>query len=519
MRIVKKAPMKLKESIPSNSVKIIELYNKINSEILDTRPSFQRKLVWKKQHKYHFIETILLNFPFPEIYIASAEIDVVGLTSKEIVVDGQQRLTAIVDYIKGINDFENQTKITPFDKLETDDKKSFLNYLVTVKDLKDIDSTIIKNIFQRINNTEYSLNAVEKTNAQYGDGEFAIFCKQVIDADYNPTSDDTDIILIQDVKKRLNEFFCENDIFSSSDKSRMFDFQYIMLIASTFLEGGYYGRSTKVEDYLKEFNSSFPSHQVVLDLLLKSINTISELKLNNKSYWFNKANLFTLIIELSKVDTTKLSLEKFETLLLDLETKNDIYFSAEDDSENTLISEDEKKYFEVARHGSHEKAARIHRGKVVSEIIIASMTKSEPENSLSEEQKRLQILTKQSIAFITIEPTKTGLEKSIMDATSSVREFLKAVGIHDYESQGSGSDYKVKKVATYIYEDGQTKDCEISLYRSNNRGDARIWFSGLNGYASPNDIIAIIFKNHKTYLFNITKFDILKLANNPNPIF
>jgi len=74
--------MKLKESIPSNSVKIIELYNKIDSEILDTSPDFQRKLVWKKQHKYAFIDTILLNYPFPEVYIASSIMDLENLKWK-----------------------------------------------------------------------------------------------------------------------------------------------------------------------------------------------------------------------------------------------------------------------------------------------------------------------------------------------------------------------------------------------------------------------------------------------------
>lgn len=31
-------------------------------------------------------------------------------------------------------------------------------------------------------------------------------------------------------------------------------------------------------------------------------------------------------------------------------------------------------------------------------------------------------------------PTKTGLEKSIMDATASLRDFLRDSGIHDYET-------------------------------------------------------------------------------------
>ncbi|MCP4113537.1 MAG: hypothetical protein GY749_49770 [Desulfobacteraceae bacterium] len=57
----------LESSIPANNEKIIEIYKKVKSGQLDPSPDFQRKLVWKKQHKINFIKTILLNYPFPEI--------------------------------------------------------------------------------------------------------------------------------------------------------------------------------------------------------------------------------------------------------------------------------------------------------------------------------------------------------------------------------------------------------------------------------------------------------------------
>ncbi|HVX26875.1 MAG TPA: DUF262 domain-containing protein, partial [Parafilimonas sp.] len=269
--------MKLKESIPSNSVKIIELYNKITSEILNTRPGFQRKLVWKKQHKFHFIETILLNFPFPEVYIASAEIDIETLTAKEIVVDGQQRLTTIVDYIKGINDFANQKKIPPFEKLLNEEKKDFLNYLVTVKDLKDMNSDIIREIFQRINNTEYSLNAVEKINAEYGDGEFVIFCKQIVDPTFNPLPEDTDVIINSVIKEDLNVFFNSYNIFSDNDKSRMLDVQFIMLVVATILNQTYFSRTTALNKYLEKYNSTFSDSDEILSKLSKAVRIIKQL--------------------------------------------------------------------------------------------------------------------------------------------------------------------------------------------------------------------------------------------------
>ena len=142
----------LLESIPSTNVKIIELYNKIDSGSLIINPDFQRKLVWKKQQKFHFIETILMNFPFPEVYVASADIDVENITASEVVVDGQQRLSTIVDYIQGKGDFRKQTRVKGFVDLTTNEKKVFLNYFVSVRDLKNIDADLVKEIFMRINN-------------------------------------------------------------------------------------------------------------------------------------------------------------------------------------------------------------------------------------------------------------------------------------------------------------------------------------------------------------------------------
>jgi len=489
--------MKLKESIPSNSVKIIELYNKIDSGILDTSPDFQRKLVWKKHHKYTFIETILMNFPFPEVYIASSEMDVSTLKSKEIVVDGKQRLTAIVEYIKGINDFTSQTKIKSFENLEKEEKKDFLNYLVTVKDLKDMAYTNITEVFQRINSTEYSLNTNERLNALFGDGEFTVFCKQIIDSNYKPEENETDIILNKSEKEFLNTFFTVNEVFSDNDVSRMFDVQYIMLIVSTLLEGDYFGRSLKINEYLEKYNSSFLIYSTPLEYIINSIKIITELKFSKKSYWFNKANLFTLIIEFAKINREKLDLLRLEQSLLDLETKVDLYFS---DDESIDITEDEKKYFEVARQGSHEKASRIHRGKIIKKII------QESQISNFEENKNIAFLNEKNILFSILIPTETGLKKGIMDAVSGLREFLISENYHNYEIQLLGPEHKVKKPAKFkkLTEEIET---EISLYRSNGRGDYRIWFTDLKSFAEPKDELALTIEQGVLKVLNLSKFD------------
>lgn len=497
--------MKLKSSIPSNSVKLIDLYNKITSGSLILGPDFQRKLVWKKQHKYAFIETILLNFPFPELYIASEEVDIDNLKAKEIVVDGKQRLSSIVDYIQKEGDFSNQKSITHFDDLDISEKREFLNYLITVKDLKDIGVQRIIEVFKRINSTNYSLNSNEILNAEYGGGEFAIFSKLLTDNDYVPGEKETNIIIATELKQQITDFFEENKVFSNNDVKRMFDSQYIMLIASTLLEGTYFGRSNRINHYLEKYNDDFSNYNDILERLTNSISIIKDLKFSSGSYWFNKANLFTLIVELNNVKKSDLDLNLLESMLLDLENKFDIYYNGDEEEELEKLTVDETKYFEVARQGSHENAAREHRGKVIRGLINESrITEAEVESDIY--TTNIELLKEKEIDYSIIIPTDTGLKKSIMDAVSGVREFLLRNGIHDYEHQELGPTHKVKLNCFFITDDSEISS-EASLYRSNGRGDYRIWFKNLAEFADSKNELAIIYIDGALKLLNISKID------------
>lgn len=496
--------MKLHSSIPSNSVKLIDIYNKIISNSLILGPDFQRKLVWKKLHKFSFIETILLNFPFPEIYIASQEVDTESLRTKEIVVDGQQRLSSIVDYIQRKGDFLIQNRIKNFDDLSIDEKKEFLNYLITVKDLKDIGEPNIKEVFKRINSTNYQLNSNEILNAQFGGGEFAIFCKQISDKDYLPTEIQTNILIEPTLKNQINNFFEKNNVFSDNDIKRMFDSQYIMLISSTILEGNYFGRSTKINHYLEKYNDEFSCFEDILHKLSNSISIIEEFKFSTGSYWFNKANLFTLLIEFLNLKKDEVDINSLELKLIDLENKVDIYYNGDEEDIKELTS-DETKYFEVARQGSHELSAREHRGKVIKGFIRESKITMEPkdENLLN---KNIENLGNSALSYSILVPTETGLKKNIIDAVSGVREFLKNNGIHDYDEQELGPDHKVK-INCVLDSVTSSVASQATLYRSNGRGDYRIWFSNLNEFAAANNELALVNLEGVINVLNLSTID------------
>jgi len=50
------------------------------------------------RHKIAFIKTVLEGYPFPEVYIASGEVDLETARGNLMLVDGQQRLTTLYDY-------------------------------------------------------------------------------------------------------------------------------------------------------------------------------------------------------------------------------------------------------------------------------------------------------------------------------------------------------------------------------------------------------------------------------------
>lgn len=129
------------------------------------------------------------------------------------------------------------------------------------------------------------------------------------------------------------------------------------------------------------------------------------------------------------------------------------------------------------------------------------------------EQEKIKLLTKNQVALSLIEPTETGLKKSIMDATGSVRSFLKSEKIHDYELQKQGPDKKII-IPTVIHTGFKTIKSKASLYRPQTKnGDPRIWFYSLTKIADPNDIIAITYYNDSFQIFNLTKLDVKTLIN------
>ena len=135
---------------------------------LELSPKFQRRSVWSATAKAFLADTIMRGKPFPKIILMQEFKD--GRTIR-IVVDGQQRLRAIFDFLNdGIkisraHSREHAGKV--FSQLPQSTRDEVLTYEVGCDVLNDAPISELLDIFARINRYTVKLNAQELRNAQY----------------------------------------------------------------------------------------------------------------------------------------------------------------------------------------------------------------------------------------------------------------------------------------------------------------------------------------------------------------
>ncbi len=321
--------------------KLRVLLTAIKNGSLLPRPEFQRRLVWATKHKQEFVRTVLMEYPFPEIYIAAGYVDSNTGEGTEMLVDGQQRMTTLFQYFSGSQDLK-LGDITPYAKLGESEKLAFLEYEVVVRDLGKKSIEEIKEVFTRINSTKYSLNAMEIRNARY-DGTFKQFGEHLME----------------------HSFFEEHPIFTSADVRRMGDLLFCLTLVVTILST-YFNRDDDIEEALKNYNDDFPLADDVMRRLNHVFEFISECRLPPDSRAWKKADALTLIVELERAlcrDRIRLDPAQASARL------NEFYALVEEVAAGRTKNDDAEKYYKTALQASNDRSSRITRGKVLSAVI------------------------------------------------------------------------------------------------------------------------------------------------------
>jgi Protein of unknown function DUF262 len=134
------------------------------------QPKFQRRLVWEDKARSYLIDTVVRDLPMPKIYLRRAVLPKTKLAGYE-VVDGQQRLRAILDFHQGllVLSHKHNTEFgdATFSSLPDPVQRVFLSYQLSTDIMENATDPEVWAMFERLNSYTLVLNRQEKRNARF----------------------------------------------------------------------------------------------------------------------------------------------------------------------------------------------------------------------------------------------------------------------------------------------------------------------------------------------------------------
>jgi hypothetical protein len=255
--------MKVEESKYS----IAELLDWYKRKELVVNTDYQRGGgLWPASAKSYFIDTILKEFPFPKVYFHE-RLDRETRRPRREIVDGQQRIRTIVDFVDGkfalgknAVGFEGKT----LEGLTEDQKDVFYSYTVLVDVIRNAERSDILQMFRRMNAFTLPLNSAEKRHSEFF-GEFKDWVNIVLDR-----------------FDRFGSTFIDWDVLTSRQIVRMADAEFITDLVLAIEEGIVSTSPAKLAKLYKDNNIEFRDRERVDEYVSSAfevtINDLSELQ-------------------------------------------------------------------------------------------------------------------------------------------------------------------------------------------------------------------------------------------------
>lgn len=256
---------------------IIWFKRTFDAQELEMRPPFQRNPVWTERQQSYLIDSILQEFPIPELYMQ--EIVTPEGKQRHVVVDGQQRINACLQFMEGVfaldGDMSPRYADMTFEDLLSEDKKRLYEYSFVVRMLPDMPEENLRGIFQRLNRSTVNLTPQELRHATYW-GPF--------------------IKLVEALAE--HEFWTESGIFSPNDIRRMGDVEFMSELVVAMLHG-HQNKKQSLGEWYQVYEKSFEAEETVRSAFLKVLGEIDQLLPNiAKTRWRKKSDFYSLFLVL-----------------------------------------------------------------------------------------------------------------------------------------------------------------------------------------------------------------------------
>lgn len=306
----------MKTSPPKpNTLAISWFFGEFQKGSLVLQAKYQRNPIWSLGQKCFLIDSLISGCPIPQVYL-NIKIAGTGASKNTVyeVVDGQQRLRAIIEYINDeyalignikksypvSNEYEKQVG-KKYSALPDHLQNAIWDYPLAVQEIRGWDDDEIKAMFRRLNSVNERLNHQELRHSQYF-GEFNAAVEHLAEAD----------------------FWDEIKLFTRRDSARMKDVELISELFALTIDGVQDGQKT-LDKFYADYDVIFPNksrHIARFNKIIESLKSIDSTLLNTRfQKKFDFYALFAACLELIKAgkpqDLTSYAtrLEKFSNSL------------------------------------------------------------------------------------------------------------------------------------------------------------------------------------------------------------
>lgn len=293
-------------------------------------PKFQRRRVWSEKAKSYLIDTILRGLPMPPVFIRQ-QIDPKTRKTGREVIDGQQRLGAILDFLKDgfkVSKIHNEEYSDLFfSELPSGVQRDFLEYEMSTNLVLSSKDEEVLGIFARLNTYTVKLNKQELWNAKY----FGLFKQAVHSLAYE-----------------FYTFWRNSNILTENKIARMGDVELTSELIIASIDG--IQDKSSIENYYRKYDDEFPDRDKIVQRFKKCMDSIGEIyaEVLPNSYFNGIPFFYTLYcviydllfglknsrcevemsIRPSHYPKIRVALQNLETVLEEVTTKSDVHGGA-----------------------------------------------------------------------------------------------------------------------------------------------------------------------------------------------
>ena len=223
----------------------------LNDNLITVNDEYQRNAgIWASYARSFFIESILLEYPIPKIFLYS-KVDLRSRSTVKEIVDGQQRSHTLQNFYN--RKFRLSSKIETeelkgknYNQLSEEFQSRFLSYNLPIDEFRGVQPIQIQESFRRMNASNVPLNDEEQRNAKF-QGQFKWFIQRAVN--------------------KFSERLRALGVFSRRDIIRMVDTRLYSEVIHSIVFGFATTKAAQIDSLYRKFNTSFEEEDLYFSYL------------------------------------------------------------------------------------------------------------------------------------------------------------------------------------------------------------------------------------------------------------